>query len=80
MAELTVPVLRLSTVDDCARAMDVLIEQQFAVRREADTEISVSPWEDLEEAQCLLKAEGIACERGEKPVRRLGPRMQFPQA
>lgn len=75
MAELTVPVLRLSTVDDCGRSVDILLDQQFDVRRESDTEISVTPWGDLEEAHHLLAAEGIICHRGEKVIPRLGPRM-----
>ena len=73
MAELTVPVLKFASEVDCQRAVETLLDQQFDVERVSATEIGCRPWSDLEEAQALLDAEGIACERTDKVVARKGP-------
>ncbi|HYD64588.1 hypothetical protein [Azospirillum sp.] len=78
MAALTVPVLRFESRDACERAVAALLDQQFDVRRESDTEIGCTPWEDLEEARLILQAEGIACVRAGKEVPRPGPRRPGP--
>ncbi|HEY0834827.1 MAG TPA: hypothetical protein VGE72_13040 [Azospirillum sp.] len=73
MAALRVPVLRFGSRADCDRAVAALDAQQFDVRRESDTEIGCTPWDDLEEAQAVLHAEGIACVRADREVPRPGP-------
>lgn len=80
MAALTVPVLRFESREACERAVAVLHAQQFDVRRESDTEIGCTPWEDLEEARLVLQADGIRCVRAEKEVPRPGPRRPGPPA
>lgn len=74
MSELTVPVLRCGSEEEGRRAVGVLRDQQFDVVQESATEIGCRPWSDLDEACALLDAEGIACERADKTVPRLGPR------
>lgn len=80
MPELRVPVLRFASEAACQRAAAVLSEQQFDWRKESETEIGCTPWDDLDEAIQVLKAEGIACERADKAVVRLGPRIPRPRA
>lgn len=70
-----VPVLRFPSAAERARACEILEAQQFDVRHEAECEVSCSPWEDLDDAFELLHAEGIRCERAERAVPRLGPRV-----
>ena len=60
-------------------AVDVLGDQQFEVTLESATEIGCRQWSDLDDAQALLDAEGIACERAEKTAPRMGPRAPQPQ-
>ena len=79
MSELMVPVLRFGSEEACGRAAQVLRDQQFEVTLESATEIGCRPWSDLDEAQALLGAKGIACERADKAVARLGPGAQQPR-
>lgn len=74
MSELTVPVLRCGSEEECRHAVAVLRDQQFDVVLESATEIGFRPWSDLDEARALLDAEGIACERADKTVARWKPR------
>ena len=80
MPELSAPVLRFASEAECRRAGEVLSEQQFDWRKESETEIGCTPWDDLDEAIPVLEAEGIHCERADKAVVRLGPRIPRPQA
>ncbi|WP_207462854.1 hypothetical protein [Azospirillum sp. SYSU D00513] len=53
--------------------MLLLIEQQFEPRWEGEADPSVTPAKDLEEAEMVLRADGVVCERAGMSVTRLGP-------
>ncbi len=80
MSELTVPVIRFCSAEDCAQGTRALHEQQFEPLQESVTEISVTPWADLDEALLVLQADGFACEKADKPVARLRPGKPKPVA
>lgn len=73
MADLTLPVLRFRSSADRERAAQLLEGQRFDTRQESGSELSFTPWTDLDEAHELLRSEGIACERASRTVARLGP-------
>ena len=78
MTDLTLPIIRFETEEDCRRGLVILADQQFETRLEGKAEVSVSPWEDLEDAFVLLEAEGVLCARAEKHVNRLGSQQPRP--